>query len=272
MLYHFEYLDDLTWREKIYAKYVITSVIKKSDRVITVSNFSAMEIKKYFPNQSSKISVIHNGIDKEMFQSMDLKVKKIRDRYKDFPVKYFLFVGNFKIHKNLKNLIKAFEYFCDQIKEDIFLVIVGSNKGLRNSEDISLLIKNMKYRNRLYILDSARDEELSSIYSEAISLVFPSFYEGFGFPPLEAMCCKIPVIASDRASISEICGKAAYYIDPNNPKQISQAMIDMFCKKDKKEKYVALGSIQKEKYCWKKSTKMHEKVFEELVSENSNSS
>ncbi|NGX36026.1 MAG: D-inositol 3-phosphate glycosyltransferase, partial [Candidatus Anoxychlamydiales bacterium] len=208
-VYHLAFLSSLKFFEKIYAKYFICKAALHSDKIITVSEFSKSEIIKYTKVKSDKIEVIHNAIDRDLFnikkdekntdniEKKQSENKKKIDKLKILPKKYFLFVGNLKPHKNLINLLKAFEKIHKDFN-DIFLVIVGKSANLINAIDIQKVLEKKEFlRKKVIFIDNALDEELPYIYRGAISLVFPSYYEGFGYPPLEAMSVKCPVIASN---------------------------------------------------------------------------
>lgn len=269
-LYHLHFYEKLEWKEKIYAKKVISHAIKKSYRIITVSNFSKSELIKYFPFSEEKIEVIYNGVNKQKFAKKhdQHKVWETLKKYSLFS-RYFLFVGNFKAHKNLEGLIKAFSLFLEKTKsENCNLVIIGNKEGLRNSFDLFFHLQDKKIAKKIHVLSGISDEELGIIYSQAVALVFPSFYEGFGLPPLEAMSSNVPVIASNRSSIPEVCEDAAYYIDPEKPQEISEGMAFFINDEKEKEKYINLGKAQVEKFSWEKSAKAHEKIFIRLADEN----
>lgn len=235
-VYHLSFLSSLKFFEKIYAKHFICKAALQSDKVITVSEFSKSEIIKYTRTKSDKIEVIHNAIDTDLFNIKEdekntdniekkrSENKKIIDKLKILPKKYFLFVGNLKPHKNLINLLKAFEKLLDDFN-DVYLVVVGKSANLINAIDIQKVLEKKEFLSKkLVFIDNALDKDLPYIYMGAISLVFPSYYEGFGYPPLEAMSVKCPVIASNVASLPEICEKAASFVDPNNPTSIYNSM------------------------------------------------
>jgi glycosyltransferase involved in cell wall biosynthesis len=224
-VYHLAFLFKLSFIEKIYAKFIINKAVKLSDKIITVSNFSKEEIVKYTNVKKEKIKVIHNAIDLNIFKKcLDSSVIKSVKKKLNLPEKYFLFVGNLKPHKNLINILRAFEIFQREY-EDYQLVIVGSDKNLIHAVDVKKLLANKKdFANKINLTGYASIEDLPIIYQSAKALVFPSLYEGFGYPPIEAMSLDCPVIVSNLASLPEICLDAAFYVDPYDIKNISFAM------------------------------------------------
>ncbi|NGX63781.1 MAG: Glycogen synthase [Candidatus Anoxychlamydiales bacterium] len=227
-VYHLAFFSKLKFLEKIYAKLFICKAALHADKIITVSEFSKSELLKYTKIKEAKIDVIHNGVDFD-FLNTNITDEERENIFKklNLPKKYFLFVGNFKPHKNLSNLIKAFEEIEKEFS-DIFLVIVGKSKNLKNFIDVEkILNSNEVLEKKIKILSRVSGLELKVIYENAISLVFPSKYEGFGYPPLEAMSLKCPAIVSNRASMPEICSDAALYIEPQDYKSIYLAMKKM---------------------------------------------
>jgi len=247
-VYHLAFFSKLKFLEKIYAKFFISKAVLQSDKIITVSNFSKSEILKYTKVKKDKIEVILNCIDTNFFKKQKDKkqIEKVIDKI-NLPKKYFLFVGSLKAHKNLLNLIKAFEEIDKEYPEK-YLVIVGKNKNLKNSIDIKNIIeKNDRLTHKVKLVSDATDKDLLVIYEKALALVFPSFYEGFGAPLLEAMSMKCPIIASNRASIPEVCSSSALYIEPSDHKSICNAMKKIIEDKDFRKELIQKG-VKRVKY------------------------
>jgi glycosyltransferase involved in cell wall biosynthesis len=184
----------------------------ESDKIITISEFSKNEITKYANVKEKDIRIIYCGLDIEELknklhvQSFD-RVKAI---YK-LPEDYFLYMGSIKPHKNLKTAIKAFNLWLKKYPSDKKLVIIGVKPDdLNVDSELSKLFD----KSSLIIPGFVKDFDLPLIYNNAECLIFPSIYEGFGLPPLEAMIYGCPVIASNSASIPEVCGDAALYFEP----------------------------------------------------------
>lgn len=260
-LYHLTHFKKLSFTEKAYVKLIIPHAIKNSDKIITVSNFSRSEILKFFPSVEGKISVIENCVDKKIFYlPKDLKI--IREKY-CLNENFFLFVGNFKEHKNIGTLIRAFALFLRKSSFNANLIIVGKKIGLRNFSDVELLIKKEKIEKNVRIINDLSDDELKSFYCLSKALIFPSFYEGFGLPALEAMVLRTPVIASNIPSLKEVCAEGALYFDPHSSDELASAMEKM-CDENERERYIRLGSKREKSFSFKKSIELHERLFREL--------
>ena len=265
-VYHLAFFKKLKFLEKIYAKFVINRALKKSVKIITVSNFSKTEILKYTKAKEEKINVIHNGIDFEIFKkSKNEEEIEIVTKKFDLPKKYFLFVGNFKAHKNIKNILKAFEKLIEE-KKDIFLVIVGSNKNLINAIDVQEIInENKNLKEKIKILENVSSLELPIIYQLSISLVFPSFYEGFGYPPLESIACGSCAIVSDRAFFKETLLDAAIFVDPEDVNEIKESMLKVLLSDKLKDFLIKKGENRLKLFDKKNSLIKHIEMFEEMI-------
>lgn len=221
-VYHLAFYNKLTGMQKLYARAMINLAARLSDRIITVSNFSKSEIVKYTHVVDSKIDIVYCGYDFTKFiGTSNEENHKIRNKY-NLPGKYFLFVSNIKPHKNLYNLLSAFKIILEK-DEKYKLVVVGEYKKLITADEevFKLIISDSNLKKNTIFTGYVDAHELISIYKMAEALIFPSFYEGFGLPPLEAMACGCPVIASNAASISEACGDAALYFDPYSIENIA---------------------------------------------------
>ncbi|MEN2984407.1 MAG: glycosyltransferase family 1 protein, partial [Dictyoglomaceae bacterium] len=265
-VFHLAFYGVYNYFERNYAKFLVNSAVRLSDKVITVSNFSKQEIIKYTGVKREKITVIYNGVDTNIFKTYDKKdLKSIIFRY-NLPEKFILYVGNVKPHKNLKNTLLAFKIVKEEI-EDLFLVIVGKKDGFlkRDVEILKLLSKDKELNNKVIFTDYVEKFDISKIYNLASIFIFPSLYEGFGLPPLEAMACGCPVVASDIPVIKEICDDAVYYVNPYNPMEIAKGIISVFQDRNLRERLIEKGLRRVKKFTWEESAKKHLEVILEIM-------
>ncbi|MGD2169755.1 MAG: glycosyltransferase family 1 protein [Chlamydiota bacterium] len=260
-VYHLAHLNTLSFQEKLYAQWMYKRAAHSSDQVITDSVFSLNELLKYTKVPKKKVTVISCAVDVELFKpATDILLNQVIQNYKiDFP--FFLYVGNQKPHKNLKNLILAFQ------KQDLehHLVILGNKKNLKNAFSCETVIQD-KFKHKIHVIEGVKDHELPVFYQMATALVFPSFYEGFGLPVLEAMAVGCPVIASKAASIPEVGGEAAMYFDPHDPSELSTKLKILSFNKDLQKNLIDKGKKQIQNFSWEKAAKEHIKLFEGLLS------
>ncbi|MCU7618679.1 glycosyltransferase family 4 protein [Chryseobacterium sp. PBS4-4] len=227
-------------------KIIIPLMLKNSKKIITVSEFSKSEISNYFKIPKEKFVVIYNGVDQEKFKFSALKDSLATD--------YILAVSSRNFHKNFQGLIDSFNKIKDNIK-NVNLYIVGGSE-IKSFNNIELDIESLKQKNRVDFLGRVDDDELVKLYQNAALFVFPSFYEGFGIPPLEAQACGCPVIASEKASMPEVLGDSVLYFDPFSETQLSEKILFFFDNLDVKNQLVEKGLENIKKFNWDNSVKI----------------
>ena len=206
--------------KRAYARFMFQALSKKADSVITVSEFTARELVRLTGIDQSNISVVHNGVDDVWFEKKNSKSLHGRP--------YVVYVGNIKPHKNLKKLVRAFNQIKNKVVQD--LIIIGSGEGLITGDrEVEKLAGSLK--DRVHFTGHVNEEQLRQYVSGADLMIFPSLYEGFGLPPLEAMASGTPVVTSETASMPEVCGDAALYFDPQSIESISEKILQVL--KDK---------------------------------------
>lgn len=205
----------------IYARVMIGIAIRKSKMIITVSESTKRDILKYYKNVNpDKIIVFYERISPR-FEKKDSKT--IEYLYKKYGIpkdkKIIMYVGNLKPHKNLKRLIEAYSKI-DGLN-DTRLLLVG--KAFKNY-NLDELEKELNLKDNIIHTGAVTDDELIDFYNLSDLFVFPSLYEGYGLPPLEAMACGTPVIASNTSSMPEVLGDAAHFFNPLSVEEITDAI------------------------------------------------
>lgn len=266
-VFHLAHLSKLSFLERYYAKTVIPQAVKRSEQIITVSSFTRNELLRLTSASAQDIQVIPLAVNQDLF-CMSVGENKEKDLRKQYgiPENYFLFVGNQKAHKNLEGTCKAFSQFLSETQSNCFLVLVGSGIGLRHVEDLSRLLDRFPgLRERVIPIGFVAEKDLPFLYQSAISLVFPSFYEGFGLPPLEAMSSGCPVIASRAASLEEVCGDAVYYVDPYDFESLTHGMKRLWKDEVFRKELKRKGKKHVETFSWKNVADEHQKSIESLI-------
>jgi glycosyltransferase involved in cell wall biosynthesis len=262
-VFHLAYLKDLPYKQQIYARVIINSAVKKSDQIITVSNFSKNEIIKYTNTKAGKIQVIYNGVQTgEPIEDSS----EVRKHY-DLPNQYILFVGNVKPHKNLRSLLSAYLLLSPGLRSIYKIAIAGKKDGFitGDHELIDWVSSNKELKDNVVFTGFVEEKDMPFIYSKASLLVFPSFYEGFGLPPLEAMARHCPVITSDAASMPEICGDAALFFSPSNETDLKAKITQMLTDKELRDQFIKKGIDRIKLFKWENSAEQHIKLFNKLI-------
>lgn len=238
-------------------KYFYKNVIR-SDMLITGSQYTKNEILHKLDFKENEVKVIYHGIDHDLF-------KVYKDISIDFelPSKFILSVGSIEPRKNLLGLLKAYDILDENLKKEYKLVLVGF-KGWENKKIMDILNNNQE---NIHYLGFVSDEELAKVYNLASLFVFPSFYEGFGLPPLEAMACGTPVVSSNLTSMPEICMNAAVYCDPNDAKDIKNKIEFVLNDVNLQNSMIQKGLERAKQFTWEKSANEHMKVFEKVMAE-----
>jgi glycosyltransferase involved in cell wall biosynthesis len=234
VIYDVTYLAVAECAEKENRNYladVMPFSLKNAKTIITISEFSKAEIVKYYGIAEHRIVVAYPSIDRTHFyRRSPEEITRIKAKYDIFSEKYIFSVGNIEPRKNYVRLIEAYTSLPKKITDAYPLVIVGAG-GWNNAE---IKEKMQKAKEAGYRILNPKvhvpDEDMPALYSGAIFFVFPSIYEGFGMPPLEAYACGTPVIASNITSIPEAAGKAAMYIDPYSVTDIKEKLEEMIHK------------------------------------------
>lgn len=234
----------------LYFKNQTPAFLKKAKRIATVSAFSKEDIIKHYVADAAKIDVVYSAV-KYGYSPVDLSTKEmIKERYAGGK-EFFIYVGSIHPRKNLMNLLKAFSIFKKRLKTNMQLIIAG-RLAWKFDEFVEGL-KTYKYRQDVKLLGYLPQQELINLTASAYALIYPSFFEGFGVPPLEAMNCGVPVIASSVSSIPEICGDAALFVNPQSIEDIAEKMMLLYKDEQLRNNLIAKGTVQAKKYSWDKT-------------------
>ena len=235
------------------------SSLKKADSVIAVSNSTALGIAEHYPVYPEKIVTIYSGKP-----TLPDAIKESANLPLNLPKRYFLFVGTLDPRKNLLRVLNAFEQIDPQV-HDIHLVIVGG-QGWKNRQFYQQLNTNQN-KNRVVMTGFVSRLQLKLIYENAVCLLFPSLYEGFGFPILEAMSCGSPVITSRTASMPEVAGDAAMLVDPIDTGAIASAMLEIMTNTALRDTLITKGYQRLDNFSWEKCAQETLRVFERVHNE-----
>lgn len=247
-----EYLPGMhQLKQRLYLGYMQRRQLKSATKIIAVSKATKDDLVKRIGLPSEKIEVVYEGYDKELFKPVknDLLVNSLKS-LDLVSGEYFLFVGTIQPRKNIYRLITAYDSYYGPFKKAPKLVLVGSKGWL--SDDIYKLVKTLGLEDRVKFLGRVDDEKLPALYSGAIALTFPSLFEGFGLPILEAQACGCPVITSNLSSMPEVAGKGAILVDPYSVNEIAAALRMVTSDKVKVTSLVRDGYENIKRFSWEK--------------------
>jgi glycosyltransferase involved in cell wall biosynthesis len=245
-----------------YALSVMRMAARRARRVLTVSEASKQDILHYLKVPAEKVEVIYNALDERLAVAPSAEdIDRVRQRFL-LTSPFVLYSGNIKPHKNVERLIEAFSLLRKGGREDLKLVIIGDEiskyPGLRR------LVHRLQLDRQVRFLGFVPDATLAALYGLASVFVFPSLYEGFGLPPLEAMAFGTPVVTSNVSSLPEVVGDAALLIDPLSPSEISAAIARVLDDDALRAELVRRGYERVRTFSWARSVKRIREVYAEL--------
>jgi glycosyltransferase involved in cell wall biosynthesis len=248
----------------VYARSSMWMATHRASRVLTVSETSKRDILRYFRIPESRIDVIYNAIDERLGEApTEAEVALVRERYQ-LNDPFVLYAGNIKPHKNLERLIAAFQMLRrGGGMENVKLLIIGDE--ISKYASLRRAVHRHKLHKHVRFFGFVPDKTLASLYRLASVFVFPSLYEGFGLPPLEAMACGAPVIATKAASVPEVCGDAAVYIDPSSAEGLAMAIRDLWASPSRREAQRARGLARARRFTWSSFAEATWRVYEEAA-------
>ncbi|MDE5885816.1 MAG: glycosyltransferase family 4 protein [Oscillospiraceae bacterium] len=251
--------------------------MRRADRIVTDSEFSKSEIMKYYPEFAAKIRVVPCGVNLEKFHPVTDQ-KQIRNILKKYHVRspYFLYLGTIEPRKNLERLMQAYARFLSthanssDSSENLPQLVLAGAKGWKN-ESLFRTIQQLHLEKNVLFTEYIADPDLCAVLSGALAFVFPSIYEGFGMPPLEAMACGTPVLVSDAASLPEVTGTSAVIVPPEDIQAMANGLELLYTDSALRKRLRAEGLARATQFSWERSAKLLYQVYEELLDESKKS-
>ena len=252
--------------------YMTRQVMQHAARIFAVSNFTKRDVSRYFNIRPEKVEVVYNALD-ESFQrghSSAAEQEMMRGRYQvDSP--FLLYAGRISPHKNVARIIEAFSALKGELAKqgeypDLKLIIIGDE--VSKNPDIRRAVIRSGMQQDVRFLGYVSIDVLRIFFDMAKVFVFPSLYEGFGLPPLEAMAHGTPVVASNTSALPEVVGHAALMVNPENVFEISRALQRALTDQPLRERMKAAGLEQAQRFSWEVSVRRMLKVYEQVVAEH----
>jgi len=240
------------------------SYMKKADYLIAVSQQTKNDIVELCDVNPEKISVVYNGIDHNAFIPVDQVVCTQFLKNKNIVSPFFLYVGTIEPRKNLIELLNAFNKFYLSVDKEVKLVLIGKKGWLY--DDVFATYESLPSKNNIHFLGYVPIDELKYYYSACIAFVYPSLYEGFGLPNIEAMACGAPVITSNNSCIPEIVGDAAVLVDPRSTDELFGALRAIYTDPDLRRSLIKRGLAKSQSYSWMSCAKDTLGIYKQICS------
>jgi glycosyltransferase involved in cell wall biosynthesis len=260
-------IHDLVWRHCGYSmrplskwldSILMINAARRADAIIAVSKSTAIDLINEGPFFATKISVIHLGASKKLFQASSGNEKKI-----NFSRPYYLFVGTLEPRKNLNRLLDAVSLLPNDLRNSADLLIVGGKGWGR--VDIPKLIEKKRLSKNVKLMGYVNDLDLSHLYENALFLTMPSLYEGFGLPIVEAMAWGVPTLSSNRSSMPEVVGEAGVLIDPEDTQSITDGLTLLLQDISLREKLSKISLKRSLQFKWGTTANDTLKIFQTLA-------
>ena len=250
---YYKYIDRLIYRIKF--KYAC----QKSDKIIAVSECTKRDIVSFFHIPEEKIEVIYQGCQPAFREKIDKETKDFISQKYQLPRRFLLNVGSIENRKNLLLVVKALKY----LPEDIHLVAVG--KSTPYQQEVEEFVRKEELDSRIHIFNRIETDELPTFFHLSEIFVYPSFFEGFGIPIIEALSCRVPVIAAKGSCLEEAGGPSSIYVDANNEKELAKQVIRILTRPELKKQMTDAGEQYVRRFSEEKIAKELTQVYENLL-------
>ncbi len=236
---------------------------KRADQIITVSEHARKDIIEIYGVSERKVKIVPNAVDSRFFKPLRDKIylDEIQTRYQ-LPQFFLLFLGTIQPRKNLVRLIQAFDKLSKERNVPHHLVNAG-RRGWK-AEEVFSAAKSATSKERIHFLGPIRYEDLPALYNLAHVFVFPSLFEGFGLPPLEAMACGTPVVTSQTSSLPEVIGSAGIFVNPYDLNSIAEGIEKVILNKELREELSSRGRNRALKFNWQNSAEKMLKIYQSI--------
>jgi glycosyltransferase involved in cell wall biosynthesis len=251
------------WRQRIYLDWGTRWSVAAATRVITVSHATAADLQRVTATNQAKICVVHEGVNALPKASAEA-IAAVHARY-GLVRPYALYVGTLQPRKNLMRLLIAYEQLNQRGEVSFDLVLAGATGWF--SQEIIAQAKGSQYAGRIHLTGYVADGDLPALMAGAITFTFPSLYEGFGLPILEAQSLGVPVMSAKGSSLPEVAGDAALYVDPTDVEAIAQAMLRLSQDEALRQELIAAGHRNVQRFSWAKAAAETLAVLEEAAAQ-----
>ncbi len=253
------------WRKNVWHSLIgVKKMVRRFDRVVTMSQNTVADIVALTGIDPCKISIIPAGVS-DAFRPIsadDENMSRVKQKY-HLPDQYILFLGTVEPRKNIEGVIEAFNAIKEHARYEALELVIAGGRGWK-AQPIYRLAKESSHRAHIHFLDYVDKEDKVYVYNGAKLFAYPSFYEGFGFPPLEAMACGIPAIVATSASLPEVTGNAAVLVDPYNAQALALAMQEILDNSELAASLSEAGITKARQFGWAKAADAYLTMFNNM--------
>lgn len=243
----------------------LNSTLTEARRIITVSQISLSALSAYAGVNPAKVRVIHNGVSDRFRPDVTPEEQAAARRHYSLPERFAFWVGDFRPEKNLPFLVHAWERLLHHVPDPPALVLAGAQKG--EYRKLRSEVEKRGLEGRVLFPGFIRDDDLPAVYSAAALFIFPSLYEGFGLPPLEAMACGTPCIVSNSSSLPEVTGSAAMLFNPTSLDSLEECVVRVLTERDLYESLREAGLRQSALFPWSRAAEETLGVYRSALGE-----
>ena len=243
----------------------LTHTLSEAKRIITVSQISLSALSAYAGVNPAKVRVIHNGVSERFRPDVSADEQASARHHYSLPERFAFWVGDFRPEKNLPFLIHAWSRLLNQLPDPPVLVLAGAQRGEYRS--LRKEVEKRGLEGKVLFPGFIRDDDLPAVYSASTLFVFPSLYEGFGLPPLEAMACGTPCVVSNSSSLPEVTGSAALLFNPTSLDSLQECVIRVLTDHDLYESLRQDGLRQSALFPWSKAAEATLGVYRSVLEE-----
>ncbi|MDX9752543.1 MAG: glycosyltransferase family 1 protein [bacterium] len=254
-------------RDTLAAKWLFGRTVKYSDKIITVSQYSANQILRYFPTAEDKLVVIEDGVDHDRFSpapNRDALASDLAQKYQLYSPVFWLIVTTLSPRRNLNRFLRAYATHIKATQDRESCLVIAGCRGWKDHDSFQL-IQSLNLSHRVHFLDFLPDDELVRLFQSAYALAQPSLLEGFGLTVLEAMACGTPVLCSSTTALGETAGDAALKVDPENESALARAIITLGQDPTLHKELSAKGLTHAQQYRWDETTKRVIALFDQMI-------
>jgi glycosyltransferase involved in cell wall biosynthesis len=247
----------------LYARVMMRRALRRADRIITVSYNSKRDLVDYFGIAPARIDVVYNGVASRFQPNLPREERdRVTAKY-GLPRPYLLFLGGEKPHKNVRNVIRAFAEARRERALPHALVLAGPMP--KNRSRVEALIAALDVDSRVFRTGVIPEEDLPGLFAGADAFLYPTLYEGFGLPVVEAMACGVPVLTSSTSALQEIAGGYSYLVDPMDVEAIARGIVDLATDPRRRAEFAELGKRRARDFSWDRAAEQTLKIYADAL-------